>query len=47
MLVKLNIVNKNHKVLFQTRITHGDEDHTLHVSGQVSCETIFTAHFFL
>ena len=29
MLVKLNIVNKNHKVLFQTRITHGDEDHTL------------------
>ena len=29
MLVKLNIVNKNHKVLFQTRITHGEEDHTL------------------
>ena len=29
MLLKLNIVNKNHKVLFQTCITHGDEDHTL------------------
>ena len=25
----INTVNKNHKVLFKTRITHGDEDHTL------------------
>ena len=28
MLVKLNIVGGNHKVLFQTCITHVDEAHT-------------------
>ena len=28
MLVKLNIVGGNHKILFQTRTTHADEAHT-------------------
>ena len=30
MLVKLNTVAGNHKVLFQTRITHTDEDHKIY-----------------